>query len=271
MAKACLPFRHPNVSGLFASTTSLPEKFPTVASALLDLTPTESTKTFTRLLKLDMAFTNELMEMADKTFYCGVHPLPSVNRFTDRIGISALRCLILRFSLKKTIFSAQQRPELLEQLYHHSTSAAYIAQLVAQHASINREHVFFLGMLQDVGLAAGLQQIPASYNDVTALSMLIPTHGPVAAMLAAHWKLPKPVQDLLMRHHTLSMDGRNDPYIASLMIAEHLVDRITLALPSQLHPPPNAPELAAAMETLTIDESDIQRLLEQAQKVIQRI
>jgi putative nucleotidyltransferase with HDIG domain len=222
------------MANLFASPDYVPPMLPTVAIELLDLNRYVDIdlKRIASHVAMDPILAGRVMRLVQSPIYSGRADIRNLNQAVTRIGLNALRDLVLQAALNLRLFSTPGYSTTMERVRRHSVATAHIARIIARHTGQDPEEAFLCGLLHDVGIAAALIVVDEMYADgprpqVAAIWPAIEAvHESTGLLLARIWKLPKYLANVIGSHHDFTATGRPNDRIATLHLAERLAAKL---------------------------------------------
>lgn len=267
---------------LFASDAYRPPVLPRVALRIVELSqrPDVTFDEVVALLEQDPMLAAKVLSIAESAVHAPRSPILSLRQGAVRLGLSALRDLVMEAALKLRVFRVPGYEPLMERLAAHSTATAHLMRLTCAAAGIDAEYAFLCGLLHDVGIAACLLALsddpragPTPPDEVEAV--LRGVHEAASGLLARLWGLPPVIQRLVGSHHQLEFGGKPHPVNAALIVAEALAcERGAGMAPA---PGAGAAEdldanppalLEAACAALSLGPADLAAMREQAAAVL---
>ena len=204
---------------------------PTVATQVLHMAndPKAGIPEIEKLVNQDQVIAAKVIKTANSPFYRGVSTIVSLRDAMGRIGLRALKDIVFSLSLQSKVFKTQGFESTLDQVWKHSLSCATLSQLIAKKAGVDSEYAFLAGLLHDIGkpvliqVVAQLQELekkkkvdeakkafkpfdPKNYKVENLNEVLVPLvfqeyHAVVGALVAAKWKLPNLIIEVIRYHH----------------------------------------------------------------------
>lgn len=207
-----------------------PPLLPAVTVELMALAarPEVEVDEVVKLLEKDALLAGRVLQLARSPLYAPAMELRSLKAAIVRLGLNAIRNIVMEVSMSTRVFKAPVYADALAHIQSHSTAVAYLARLVARQTFIDPEFAFLCGLLHDVGLSVSLVAMadPAVNKQPPALETLCPAldalHEKVAGLVADHWKLPAELKLVIERHHGLTHGGVVHPVAAIVALADEL-------------------------------------------------
>jgi len=126
---------------------------PEVAAQLLKLTSDVdcNVSDVVPLIKRDQSLTSHLLRMANSLRYNTGVTVSSVQQAAARLGLLAIREIVVLISCKCRVFDVPEFEAHVRQSFRHSLATAAFAQEIARVRRMNVEEAFLTGLLHDVG------------------------------------------------------------------------------------------------------------------------
>lgn len=190
--------------------------FPRVAMNVLEELSAKDdvdARRVTAFIESDVAFAAELLRIANSPLYAFACRVESVQFATVALGYDLVKSLCLTVALRAFLKGALNTP-LLRKCWRHSLATALLAERVANACHLDGEDNYTAGLLHDVGLLALLAANPKEYAAVLARAEKTGhdlaacernrfdiDHYEAGALLAAEWKLPVKLVEVIRTHH----------------------------------------------------------------------
>jgi putative nucleotidyltransferase with HDIG domain len=223
-----------HIGNLFASPAYVPPMLPTVAVELLDLNRyiDLDLKRIASHVASDPMLAGRVMALVQSPIYSGRADIRTLEHAVMRIGLNALRDLVLQAALTMRLFTTPGYSTTMERVRRHSVATAHIARIVARRTGQDAEEAFLCGLLHDVGIAAALIVADEIYGEghrpqIGAIWPAIEAvHESSGMLLARIWNLPGNLANVIGNHHDFTATGRPDQRIATLHIAERIAAKL---------------------------------------------
>lgn len=204
---------------------------PHVASQVLQMAnnPKAGIQEIENLVKQDQVIAARVIKTANSPFYRGVQTIVSLRDAMSRMGLKALKDIVFSLSVHSKIFKIKGFEPVLEKVWDHSVACAAISQHIAKKLGIDAEQAFIAGLLHDIGKPVLIQVVADFEENQKKLAMqkakkefkpfdekkwnmdklnevLLPLvfdeyHAIVGALVAAKWKLPNVICEIVRYHH----------------------------------------------------------------------
>jgi HD-like signal output (HDOD) protein len=224
---------HVRLLRLFASPTYRPPLLPSVALEIMELAerPSVSFEAVVGVLEHDPILAAKVLSISQSALYAPRSPILSLKQAAVRLGLGALRDLVVEAALKLRVFRVPGYDAAMERLSRHSTLVAYLVRELCRRTAIEAEYAFVCGLLHDVGIAACLLALsddprggPIPFEALG--SVLREVHESASGLLARLWGLRPEIQSVVGTHHQLEIGGRPHPLNAALIVAEGLAGEL---------------------------------------------
>ena len=220
---------HVRLLRLFASDAYRPPVLPRVALQIVELSqrPSVTFDEVVALLEQDPMLAAKVLSIAESAFYAPRSPILSLKQAAVRLGLAALRDLVVEAALRLRVFRVPGYDAVMERLACHSSATAHLMRLTCAAAGVEAEYAFLCGLLHDVGIAACLlalsddpRSAPAPAAELDAV--LRGLHEEASGLVTRLWGLPPVIQRIAGSHHQLEFGGSPHPVNAALIVAEAL-------------------------------------------------
>ena len=272
--------------GKFSAPGYRPPVLPRIAVEILQLTQAEDfdTQRILELLEQDAVLTGQVLKTASSPLATPAAraEIPSLKMALIRLGITAVRDIVLEAALQTRVFRAKGHVGPMERLSRHSSATAHLCRLICRRASISSEHAFLLGLFHDVGIAGALivlsEATPSEqFPDLERMWPAIDeVHEELSSTMTQLWKLPPKISTPIRHHHYIVIKGYPDPMAAVVCVAEHLANKLGWGVVPWDESPdgPAAVDTSSqktldrAFETLELSPNAQDRLLEDAEYTV---
>lgn len=219
--------------------TNLPS-LPAIAHEIIALADDDliSINKLEMIIGNDPAISAKVMSVGNSAFY-GFHtPAKTLRNAIMRIGFNSVKNIALGISIMTVLNNEnhQGTPDY-ERIFNHSVAVGFIARLLSRRFKCNiADEIVVSGILHDIGLLILSRYFPERYMDVMNAfkkSKLLTdaekevfdfTHSEIGSWLAGKWSLPDTVSDTILYHHNPSQAGKNLVHIATVHVADYIVD-----------------------------------------------
>ena len=251
-----------------AGNFELPQ-LPSTSIAVMGLANDPSTEVskIAGLIAADPVLSSELVKTANSALYTGGQPITSIQDGIVRLGLRALRSLILGVSLRSTLFGGHGLMHFAEEVWRQSVSVARIARVVGPRVGVNADKAFLLGLLHDVGKVPLLsllrdEEKGSGISRVLVGKAFYRLHETAGRALAGAWQLGDELVSVAGCHHRFR-ENTDFGESAALVSLAHRLD-----LYQSLHDEDGYAALVRTdeMEALGVAEADRYAILESARE-----
>jgi len=179
------------------------------------------------VLQRDPVLTARVLSIAQSALYASRTQTVSLHQAAVRLGLKALRDIVLEAVIQAKLFKAPGFDGLMTRLYRHSAAVAHVTRAVCRRTLVSAEYAFLCGLLHDMGIAAVLLLV-AERPELRRLELeqlspaLDAVHADASGLLARQWKLPEALHRAVATHHLVVVDGKSQQVNAALVVAEQL-------------------------------------------------
>jgi len=222
------------IGNLFASPSFQPPMLPGVAIELLDVAryPDIDLRRVARMIERDPLLAGKVMQMVQSPYYAGRVPISDLNQAIFRLGLDTIRDLVLEAALNIRLFTTPGYQSAMERVRRHSVATAHISRILAKETGQDPHRMYLLGLLHDVGLAAGLITVDQMFASATRPPIhhiwpaIETTHEAAGTLLARIWDLPGDFARLMGQHHHFQATGTDEMALATLHLSEAIANRL---------------------------------------------
>ncbi len=219
--------------------TNLPS-LPAIAHEIIALADDDliSINKLELIIENDPAISAKILSVANSVFY-GFHtPVKTLHNAIMRIGFNSVKNIALGISIMTVLNDKNHLgAHDYERVFNHSVAVGFIARLLSKRLKCNiMDEIVISGILHDIGLLVLSRYFPERYTDVIDSFKQGDTlsdaekaafgfsHTDIGSWLAGKWSLPDTVSDTILFHHSPSQAGKNQIHIATVHIADYIVD-----------------------------------------------
>lgn len=222
------------IGNLFASPSFQPPTLPNIAIELLDVAryPDIDLKRVSRLIARDPMLAGRVMQRVQSPYFAGRVPISDLDQAIFRLGLNNIRDIVLEAALNIRLFSTPGYSTAMERVRRHSVATAHIGRILCEQTGQDPNRIFLLGLLHDIGLAAGLITVDQMFSeqDKPAVHHIWPaieaTHESAGTLLARIWDLPGDLARLIGQHHHFQATGEDAMDLATIHVAEAIANRL---------------------------------------------
>ena len=186
-----------------------------------------------RTLSRDPFISAQVISIANSPLFAPRMPILGVRDAVVRIGLDALRDVVLMVVTNSTMFRVRGFEARVETLRRRTLASAAAARLLANTLRVESEYGFLAGLLHNIGELVLLERC-VQEGIVTPALLDDPTEGPlirerfhfhhtrVGGALCRAWKLPAGVIEAAEFHHDYKADGKKR-FAAHLVAAADVI------------------------------------------------
>lgn len=164
------------------------------------------------LLKQDVAISSKLINISNTAYYRGMSENKNLYEAINRLGLRVTKQYVGVISNRSLYTTSNKKyNSILEELWEHSLSCAYAAEIVANIIGFDFQNdIFTLALLHDIGKLLLIQVIgeletKGKFGRDIRLEELFQTmgsfHGRFGAVLLKRWNFPEIYLEISQRHH----------------------------------------------------------------------
>ena len=161
-------------------------------------------------LSEDQVVAAALLRMANSPLYRGLNKITALRPAITRLGVRALRTLLMHESLRAAMFHRKGATrELASAVWRRSLASACIMRGLSQFTDLDVEDAFLIGLLHDIGDVIVLRIVSAEQTggrykiDLDAFEYLcFECHQEFGELIADSWSLPPNLKAIISDHHT---------------------------------------------------------------------
>jgi len=183
----------------------------------------------------DQVVAASVLRAVNSPLYRGVNEITSLQTAVARLGVNALRTLMMHQALKAATFLKKSGDkELAESVWRRSLACAHIMNGLARFTRVDAEDAWLIGLMHDVGnvivlrVIQGHQALTGHWIAPDMFEYLChESHQEFGELVAASWNLPPRIKELVSNHHTYPEP--DDPLRTERLML-HLTDMIAARL-----------------------------------------
>ncbi len=167
---------------------------------------------FTKIAQIiseDQVSAATVLRTANSPFYCGLNTITSLPLAVSRLGINAMKTLMMHQSLRAATFlCGKGNRELAQTFWRRSLASGFTMRGLACFAGLDPEDALATGLLHDIGNVIVLRVVSEEKNfgmippDEGTLEYLChETHQEFGELVAKEWNMPKQLKELIQDHH----------------------------------------------------------------------
>lgn len=245
--------------GMIESPDYRPPTLPAVAVDLMTLsqrTDVEIDDVVT-LLEQDSMIAGRVLKLVSTVGLAGAVKITSLREATMRIGLAAIRDIVMEIALNMRVFKSDDYGDTMELLRRHAAATAHFSRILAKYTTLESEFAFMGGLMHDVGIAGTLLALSdakgrrKSPPDLISIWPAVErVHQRAGELMAKHWELPPDIQLAIGNHHQVMIGGHAHPLAGAIALANEMAHFFGVGI---------LPKEGAALEQMTALEADCVR------------
>jgi HD-like signal output (HDOD) protein len=225
-----------------------------------------------RLVSSDPTLTANVLRCANSAMYSRGAPVTSLAQAITRIGARDVTRLALSSGLAAHVQAPGPLVALKRSVWIDSVASAVLCQELARCRRLRSEEGFALGLLHDFGKVVATAHLEALLDAHPSLGprrmqewaeVVERHHVAVGLAVAAEWKLPPLVTEVMSLHHTAGAEGTQDPALIEVV---RCVDRVVAMLAERPHVA--SADLAEVPSLAPAERDEIARVGEQVPEFV---
>lgn len=157
----------------------------------------------------DQVLAAEVLRLANSALYQGLYKATTLSAAVTRLGVNALRTLLLHQSVKAAMFDKSMGDRSrAARVWEKSLASAYVMRALAPLVDIDEEDAFLVGLMHDIGNVIVLRIAHEQHkvdnlevDDETFEYLCFESHQEFGELVADAWQLPDAVKILIADHH----------------------------------------------------------------------
>jgi putative nucleotidyltransferase with HDIG domain len=206
-------------------------QLPSTSMAIMSLVndPRVEISALTRMISSDPVLSGQLVRTANSALYAGQEPIRTIQDGVMRIGMRALRTLVLSASMKGILLTGKGVASYGKSVWRQSLSVARIAWSIGPLCGFDKDSAFLLALLHDVGKLPLLAMLDEESRKGRQVSRALigkvfqRFHEKVGCALANRWKLGAELVSITGNHHNFA-ENQDFPRSAALVSLAHKLD-----------------------------------------------
>jgi putative nucleotidyltransferase with HDIG domain len=205
-------FQRPNLSQLLQELPAL----PTVSTRLLSIIGRADVdlRSVSALIASDGALAGEVLRIANSSLFGLRSEVRSIVQAVAYLGIEKTKSLAWTVAIKNYLGNALQTPPL-QRIWRHSLAVALVAEELANWTQADGAEAYTAGILHDLGALGLIAMSPSHYRQLLEEAAVAPAsildlerkhfgldHCEAGEFLAAKWKLPPFMGEVMRLHHS---------------------------------------------------------------------
>ena len=181
-----------------------------------------------REIEGDQVVAAAVLRMANSPLYRGLHRITALQAAVTRLGVKAIRTLMMHQSLRAAMSGGKGKAsDLAQLLWERSMASACIMGYLSKFTSVDEEDARLIGLLHDIGSVIVLRVADEDHTftrfdlDLDTFEYLcFESHQEFGELVADAWKLPDDLKALISDHH--AYPSADDPLrIERLQLQRH--------------------------------------------------
>lgn len=217
------------------------------------------------VLERDPSLAAHVLRIANSSAYAPKEPIVSLQQAVSRLGLAAMRNIVLAVSLQGRVFQVPGHQARVRAIWVHCAVTAAFAREVASKLRRNVEAAFLCGLLHDIGRPVVLQATVETLAHRTKEPLPVPLlesamdefHEEFAGRMVASWKLAEWTVAVVANHHH---PERAEPHEEQAHIT-YLADLLSDWALGDDPKPEDFPGTDPAIDRLNLYPEDIEALL----------
>lgn len=239
--------------------------------------PDVSVEKIKRIISTDPGLATKILKVANSAFYGGYRNIENLSQAILRLGLNAVRNIVVATSMK----NAYKRFGLTEKLlWEQMVGSAMASSIIAKQTRlVDHEDAFIGGLLHDVGKVVLNNEYPDEFakvmekvynEDVTFAeaekTVFDFTQRDVGAVIVKKWGFPESIESLL-RHFDDAQHLSSDRQLCNLVTIIMFSDRICQKFGMGWRTPAGDDvDFGNLPESLELGEDDIEEIFEKSQE-----
>jgi HD-like signal output (HDOD) protein len=221
------------------------------------------------LVESDPMFAMSVLKIAASPLYAGHTSPRTIHQALLRLGLGTMTEICMEAAMNARVFRAPGHEGAMRVLRDHSVAVAHLARLVAQRTPSHADAAFTLGLLHEVGQAAGIVALatPALWPlrpDASRMwPLLAAARGSMTEKLVRAWKLPADLATGI-----LSSGTNGDGSRAAVLVADGIATDLGFGLPGEKV---DVEALERAREILDLKHADVRALSLEGKKLLSKV
>ena len=261
-----------------------PPRLPRAAQRLMVLTQ-QSRVRLTQLVEVleqDELLVSNVLKVASSPLYAAGNGVRSIRDALVRLGLNAVRNIVLQESMRMRIFRNKSYLEPMKQLNAHHVATAHLSRQLGAVVGVSPDTAFMAGLLHDIGIIAillALGDLPRGQTApplVGVSNTIHEVHTEASARILELWDMPVEVRVVASHHHHPWLAPEEHRGLAAVVcVAEELATRAGRAVfasdifPNLDRTPPVV--FPKALELLGLDEEQLDLIASQGAETLAQL
>lgn len=185
-----------------------------------------------RVLERDPSLAAHVLKIANSSAYAPKEPIVSLQQAVSRLGMGAVRNIVLGASLQGRVFKVPGQQARVRSIWVHCAVTAAFGREIARKLRRNVEAAFLCGLLHDVGrpvvLQATLDTLAHRSKEPLPPALLEAAmdefHEEFAGRMVRSWKLAEWTEAVVAHHHTPEKAAPHEEQAYITRLADELAD-----------------------------------------------
>ena len=210
---------------------------PTIYSTLIDImsNPRSSVNDVASVIEKDQASAVKVLKAVNSSIYGLQVRVSSISQAIFHIGFNEVKNLLITLALIKMFEKTKSNNSFnVVDFWKHSIAVGVISRILGQVIGVKKLEDFFIsGIVHDIGKLFFLNFFNEAYTNTidivfeqnlslrqSELKLHGVSHNIVGELLAAKWKLPDPIRNAIKFHNSGAVNGKYDPLVACVHVAD---------------------------------------------------
>lgn len=166
-------------------------------------------KAIEAVLERDPSLASHVLRIANSSAYAPKDPIVSLQQAVSRLGLGAMRNIVLAVSLQGRVFKVPGHQARVRSIWIHCAVTAAFGREIARKLRRNVEAAFLCGLLHDIGrpivLQATIDTLAHRSKEALPVALLETAmdefHEEIAGRMVASWKLAEWTVAVVANHH----------------------------------------------------------------------
>lgn len=223
----------------------------------------------------DPVLAANVLKLVNSPMFGGRAEVVSLRQAVARLGMQALRELVLTVSVGDSVFRGELERDRLRKVWRRSLLASLCAKEIARLGRRNLETAFLCALLHGIGVpvvvgAAGEELRAHAWprDQVDFGLLLLRFAQPVGRLVASKWNMPESVVYAIGHHADTRGADRHLDEVLTTALALHLADGFLSKLDGEERDP-DVFRSHPAFEGLNLYADEVDTLLGKEQKLVQ--
>jgi HD-like signal output (HDOD) protein len=186
-----------------------------------------------RVLRTDVAFTSEVLRLANSALIGARHGVSSVSHAVGLLGLERLKALAMTIAMRDFL-SPSKSSTTMQACWKYNLATAVISEWLARFTELHPDACYTAGLIHDVGRLAILRAFPEEYERMLSViqdygfdllrcehDLFDIDHCEAGRYLTGRWEFPVELQDVAARHHE-----QPEPETPALITVVHIAWQI---------------------------------------------